>query len=434
MKHEQPPISAVETASVAVVTEKEPPKAHAPVKAGRAVVLLSVVAVAVALTGIRGRSHDEEKLARWTDDQAVPTVAVVSPKRGGETRTVVLPGDVEAFYNASLHGQVSGYVRSWRKDIGAKVRQGDILAVVDTPEIDERISVAESELIKAKANQQLAHVTEQRWNSLRGSAAVSQQAADEKDSDANAKDAEVRAAQANVDRLKALKAFGNIVAPFDGVVTSRNIDVGSLVKADSNDATALFTVADLHQMRVYVRAPKSYAAELKEGMKATLQLPEYPERKFEATIATTSHAIDKKSRSLLVELTADNPDGALSPGAFARVHFQLPPDPDAVTIPANALVFQDNSVEIATLEGGNRILMKKVRIARDFGSEVEIVGGLSADERIVVSPPESIADGEEVRLAEGAKATPAPSAGQQGAATERPQSRRLADTERGRKE
>ncbi len=431
MKHDHQLISTVEPIAEPVVGDKGRPKAQGPVKAGRAVVLFSVVAVAVAVTGVRGRRHDEEKLARWTDEQAIPTVALVTPKRGGETREVVLPGDVEAFYDASIHGQVSGYVSAWRKDIGAKVRQGDVLAVVDTPELDERISVAESELNKAKANQQLAHVTAQRWNSLRGSAAVSQQAADEKASDASAKDAEVRAAQANVDRLKALKAFANIVAPFDGVVTSRNIDIGTLVKADANDSPALFTVADMHRMRVYVHAPESYAAVLKDGLTAELRLPEYPGRKFEATIETTSHAIDKKSRSLLVELIADNPDGALSPGAFARVHFRLPPDPNAVTIPANALVFRDNAVEVATLGRDNRVLMKKVRIARDFGSEVEIAGGLGADERIVVSPPESIANGEEVRLADGSKG---PSAGQPGAAAERPESHEMANRERGRGE
>ena len=258
MKHEQPPDS------VGVDGSAASPKSHAPVRAGRVVILLIVVALGVAATGIFDRRHAEERLARWTNEQAVPTVALVSVRRGGDAREVVLPGDVEAFYDASIHGQTSGYVREWRKDIGANVRKGDILAVVETPELDERISVAESELLKAKANQALAHVTAQRWNSLRNSAAVSQQAADEKDSDANAKNAEVEAAQANVDRLKALKAFANIVAPFDGVVTARNVDVGSLVKADSNDGAALFTVADIHQMRVYVRAPQSYAAALKD--------------------------------------------------------------------------------------------------------------------------------------------------------------------------
>ncbi len=431
MKHEQPPDS------VGVDGSAASPKSHAPVRAGRVVILLIVVALGVAATGIFDRRHAEERLARWTNEQAVPTVALVSVRRGGDAREVVLPGDVEAFYDASIHGQTSGYVREWRKDIGANVRKGDILAVVETPELDERISVAESELLKAKANQALAHVTAQRWISLRNSAAVSQQAADEKDSDANAKNAEVEAAQANVDRLKALKAFANIVAPFDGVVTARNVDVGSLVKADSNDGAALFTVADIHQMRVYVRAPQSYAAALKAGMKATLALPEYPNRTFDATIATTSHAIDNKSRALLVELLADNKDGRLSPGAFARVHFQIPPDPDAITLPADALLFRGDAVEVATLGLDNRIALKKVKIARDLGSEVEITGDLGLEERIVTNPPDSIGDGEEVRVMDAANEKKQAPPGLQGAREpgDHPKSaEEMAQTERGRGE
>ena len=362
-------------------------KISAPVKAGRAVLLLAVAAIAVAFTGISERRIDAEQLARWTVEQAIPTVALLAPQRGGAEREVVLPGDVRAFFDASIHGQVSGYVSEWRRDIGAKVRRGDVLAVVDTPELDQRISVAESELSKAEANQKLAHVTAQRWNSLRNSAAVSQQAVDEKMSDANARDAEVQAAQANVDRLKALKAFANIVAPFDGVVTARNVDVGSFVSADSK-GPALFKVADIHQVRVYVRAPESYAAALKEGLRATLDLPEYPGRPFAAMVETSSHAIDEKSRALLVELIADNPDGKLSPGAFARVHFRIPPNSNAVRIPASALLFRDNAIQIATLGMDNRIRLRKIRIARDFGSDVEVAGGLNLDERLVANPPE----------------------------------------------
>ena len=205
-----------------------------------AILLLAVAAIAVAYTGIAGRRHDDEKLKQWTDEQAIPLVALVSMQEGGKARELVLPGNVEAFDTASIHGQVSGYVQEWRKDIGAQVHQGDVLAVVDTPELDQRLAVAQSELAKAKANMALAKVTADRWNSLRASAAVSQQAADEKDSDARAKAAEVEAAQSNVDRMKALKAFANIVAPFDGVVTARNVDIGSLVKADSNDGGALY--------------------------------------------------------------------------------------------------------------------------------------------------------------------------------------------------
>jgi RND family efflux transporter MFP subunit len=375
---------------------------RAPVKAGRGILFLVVAVIAITASGISGRRRGDQPLNQWTQEQAILRVAVVTPQRGGSTRELVLPGNVEAFFTASIHGQTSGYVQEWRKDIGAKVLQGEVLAVLDTPELDERIAVAQSELAKARANLALAKVTKTRWNSLRASGAVSQQAADEKVSDADAKAAEVDAARSNVDRLKAEKAFANIVAPFDGVVTGRNIDVGSLVRADSNNSQALFTVADIHPMRIYVPVPESYAADLKNGMKATLDLPEYPDRKFDATIITNSHAINEKSRTLLVELIADNKDGSLSPGAFTRVNFQIPPDPNIITIPAGALLFHENSVEVATLGRDNRVTLKKVRIARDLGTEVEVTGGLGQDDRIVTNPPDSIGDGEEVRVMEAA--------------------------------
>ncbi len=415
MKHDHPPISGVEPAADAVVEDAGPPKAHASVKVGRAIILFVVAAAAIAVTGIFGRRHDDERLTRWTHEQAIPPVALVTPQRGGATRELVLPGNVDAFYTASIHGQVSGYVQEWRKDIGAKVHEDDVLAVIDTPELDQSIAVAQSQLEKAKANLALAKVTAQRWNSLRASAAVSQQAADEKESDARARAAEVDAAQSNVDRLKAQKAFANIVAPFDGVVTVRNVDIGSLVRADSNNSQALFAVADIHQMRIYVPVPESYAAEMKDGMKATLELPEYPDRKFDATILTTAHAIDKKSRTLLVELIADNKDGALSPGAFTRVHFQLPPDPNTLRIPASALLFRDKAPEVATVGLDNRVTLKKVRIERDLGTEIEITGGVDADARIVASPPDSIGEGQEVRVMDAADEKTHPQVGPQGA-------------------
>ena len=385
-----------------------------PVKALRALLLLAVVAAAVAYSGISGRHRDDEKLKQWTQERAVPPVAVVTPQRGGEPRELVLPGNVDAFYSASIHSQVMGYVLEWRKDIGAQVHQGEVLAVVNTPELDERIAVAQSEVAKAKANLALAKVTATRWDSLRASAAVSQQAADEKDSDQHAQAAQVDAALANVDRLKAQKSFANIVAPFDGVVTARNVDVGSLVKAGENDGQPLFTVADIHQMRVYVSAPETYSAQLKDGMEATLELPEYPDRTFQATVVTTSHAIDRKSRTLLVELLADNKGGLLAPGAFARVHFVIPPDPNALRVPASAMMFRDNSAQVA-IALDNRVALKRVRILRDLGTEVEIAAGLSQNERVVTNPPDSIIDGEEIRVTQAAgETTPGPSRSRRG--------------------
>ncbi len=377
----------------------DPVRSAPRVRTGRAVLFLTVIAAAVAATGIFGRRHDNQLLARWTDEQAIPSVSLVSPARGGETRELVLPGNVEAFYSAAIHAQVSGYVQEWRRDIGAKVHQGDVLAVVDTPELDQSIAVAQSELAKTKADLAMAEVTAKRWDSLRSSAAVSQQAADEKDSDTHVKSAEVAAAQANVDRLKAQKAFANIVAPFDGVVTARNVDVGSLVKTDgSAGSPPLFSVADIHQMRIYVPVPETYADDLKDGMKGTLDLPEHPNRKFEATIATTSHAIDQKSRTLLVELLADNKDADLFPGAFARVHFQIPSDPNIVRVPASALIYRDNAQQVAVLGADNRVTLRPVTITRDLGTEVEIAAGLGTGDRIVANPPDSIDDGEEVRV------------------------------------
>ena len=362
--------------------------ARPPMKIGRYIVLFVLIALGVATTGIASRRSDASKLARWTYERAIPNVAVVAPTRGGGVRELVLPGDVEAFYNATVHAQVSGYVKQWTKDIGAHVKAGDVLATIDTPELDERLAQAGDELAKAKANQALAAVTAQRWNSLRASAAVSQQAADEKVSDAAAKDAEVAAATSNVQRLKALKAFANIVAPFDGVVTQRNVDIGTLVGPGTSAGSDLFAVADTHEMRVYVKVPQTYAAQLREGMKAALKLPEYPDRAFDATVVTTSHAIDKKSRSLLVELQAKNEDGALQPGAFAQVRFQIPEAADALKLPASAMIFRDQSTEVATVGPDNQVVMKKVEIDRDFGSEVAIGSGLSASDRVIANPLE----------------------------------------------
>ena len=373
-----------------------------PVRAGRFLVLLGVIAAAVATSGVTARRKDEEKLAKWTTEQAVPNVAVVHATPDEQSQGLVLPGDIEAYYSASIHGQAAGYVREWRTDIGAQVKRGETLAVVDTPELDQRVTAAEGELAKARSKQELAHVTAQRWKTLRSSAAVSQQAIDEKESDASATDADVAAAQANLDRLRALKAFSNIMAPFDGVVTARNVDIGSLVTTSASQSEPLFVVADVSKMRVYVRVPQIYAAQLHKGMTAALILPEYPGRKFPASISTTSNAIDSKSRALLVELVADNKEGLLKPGAFAQATFQLAANPDSMSVPASALLFRNEETLLAVVDKASHIQLKKIEIARDYGSRVEIASGLSASDEIVRNPPESLAQGDVVHVAEAA--------------------------------
>jgi RND family efflux transporter MFP subunit len=367
-------------------------------RAGGVLLVLALLAASAAAWGVVSRRTDEAKLAQWTLQRATPTVAVVSPERGAGMQELVLPGDVDAFYTAVVHAQVSGYVAKWYKDIGANVKAGDLLATVDTPEIDQRLAESREQLTKAKANQALAAVTAERWRSLRQSGAVSQQAADEKTADEQAQEAGVAAASANVDRLKALKAFANIVAPFDGVVTQRNIDIGALVSDSTSASSGLFAVADTHEMRVYVKAPQSFAAELHDGMKATLTLPQYAGRKFDATIATTARAIDPRSRTLLVELAAKNEEGALPPGAFAEVHFQIPTSADALRLPASAMIFRDRAVEVATVDSNNRVVMKKIEISRDLGSEVAIASGVSPDDRVIASPLDSLEEGDEVRI------------------------------------
>ena len=380
------------------VEEAESGPLYKPVRLVRFLVPLLVVGAILAFEGVTSRKHDEAQLAQWTKERSTPTVAVVSPTRPVGTRLLTLPGDVDAFYNASVHAQVSGYVQQWMKDIGADVRQGETLATIDTPSLDQQIEQAKQELSKAKANLAFAKTTADRWNSLRASAAVSQQAADEKVSDAAAREADVAAAAANVERLKALKAFANIVSPFDGVVTARNIDIGSLVSDGNGPQSTLFVVADTHEMRVYVAVPQNYEADIKVGMHATLKLPEYPNRTFDAAVATSSRAISKNSRSLLVELHAENPDRLLRPGAFAQVLFQLQESPTALVVPAGALLFRGAGVQVATVDANNRITMKPVEIAKDFGATVEIGSGLSPTDQIVAAPSDSIADGDEVKI------------------------------------
>jgi RND family efflux transporter MFP subunit len=385
--------NAVEEASAS-------PQTHRPVRALRFVLLIGVAAVGLAASGVASRREEAAHLARWTAEQAVPTVTLTSLKPETETHKLKLPGDVEALYSASIHGQASGYVKEWRADIGALVRRGEILAIVDTPELDQRITASEGELAKSASKQQLARVTAERWRALRNSSAVSQQAIDEKESDARAADADAAAAKANLDRLRALKTFSNIVAPFEGVVTARNVDIGSLISTNAANAAPQFVVADVSRMRVYVRAPQVYGADLRKGMKAELVLPEYPGRTFPATIATTSDAIDAKSRSLLVELTADNKEGLLRPGAYAQVRFEIAPDANAVSLPASALVFRGKGTFVATVDDHSRVKLEKIEIARDFGATVQVAAGLSRDVKVIDNPPESLADGDEVRIAQ----------------------------------
>lgn len=370
-------------------------------------VLAGLVVVAVAFFGVTSRERSETSLARWTHAQAIPTVDIVRPEHGVGDQQLVLPGEVEAWYQAPIYARVTGYVKMWYKDIGAKVNAGDLLAEIDTPDLDQQYEQAKGELGKAEANAALAALTAKRWEAMRDSEAVSQQNADEKVGEYNASKAEVVAAKANVARLEALEGFKKIVAPFDGVVTARNINVGALVNSTPTSPVALFKVADVHEMRIYVSVPQSFSAQIHPGMKAALKLPQYPHRSFDAAIATTSDAISQKSRSLLVELRRDNKDGLLQPGSFVEVHFELPANKEVLRLPASALIFRRNQAKVATVSASDKVVLKPIEVGRDLGTEIEVLSGLTTSDRVIRSPWDSISDGDKVKIA-----------GQQGTAPE----------------
>jgi len=369
-------------------------------------VLLVVLAGAVALgvSGVLTRRRSEARLEAWTTAQAIPTVNVVLPKRGTKNQELVLPGDVEAYYEASIYARVSGYLKMWYQDIGARVKAGQLLAEIDTPELDQQLEQAKNDLASVKADAALADLTAKRWKALLTSQAVSQQTSDEKAGDAVAKRAQVAASQANVDRLEAMESFKRIAAPFDGVVTARETDIGALINAGSSTGAELFKVADMHQMRIYVRVPQAFAGMMHRGLSADLKLSQYPDVTFTATLTTTSNAITKESRTVLVELMADNGEGKLWPGTFAEVHFNLPPDAEVYRVPTSALVFREHGLELATVGPGDKVVMKPIVAGRDLGTEIEVRSGLAATDRVIDSPPDSLSAGDAVKVAKAAAA------------------------------
>jgi len=367
----------------------------------RLIGLVALIAAGLlAANGIRVRNTSGATETRWTQEQAVPTVAVQSPVPETAARTITMPGDIEAWYQAPIYARVNGYVKMWYKDIGDHVKAGDILAVIDTPELDEQLSQAKADLLTAETNQKLAQVTAKRWQALVASNSVSVQSTDEKVADANARAAVTKAAQANVDRIQAMLDFQRLTAPFAGVVTLRRTDIGALISAGSQTADReLFAVADIHRMRIYVRVSQVYAAAITTGLHATLKLPQYPDRSFTAVVATTANAIDPASRTVLVQLQADNADGALWPGTYAQVTFQLPADPDRLMIPAGALIFQEHGAQVATVDTQGHVRLKDVRIGQDEGTRLEVLSGLTAQDRVIDSPPDTLAEGETVAIA-----------------------------------
>lgn len=357
-------------------------------------IVAGAVAVAVVIAGLIDRYMVSRAVAHWTAEQTVPTVSIIKPTGSAGSNTLLLPGTLQAFYSAPIYARVPGYLHAWYKDIGAHVKKGEVLGVIDTPDLDQQIEQAKGDLANAAAAQNISQTTAKRWTSLLVLDAVSKQEAEEKTSDLQAKNALVTAAKANLDRLNALKGFAKITAPFDGVVTSRSVDVGALINAGASTTSPLFTVADIHQIRIYVSVPQNYSAEIYPGLTASLSLPEYPGKTFEAKLDTTANAISEQSNALLVEFFADNSSGVLKPGGFAQVSIHLSAPANIVSVPASAVMFNEGGLRVATVAADNRVVMKPVKIARDLGARVEIDAGLSANDHVVDNPPNSLVSGE----------------------------------------
>jgi RND family efflux transporter MFP subunit len=369
-------------------------------------IIALLVAAGIVTNGIVSRIHTHDDVAAWTVAQAIPTVSAITPTRPGATQTLVLPGHLAAFINAPIYARVSGYLHAWYADIGTRVKAGQLLGLIDTPDLDQQLAQASADLRNAVASEKLAASTSKRWTQMLSQDSVSQQETDEKTSDLAAKQATVEAQQANVARLEAFESFKRITAPFDGVVTARDTDVGALIDAGGGTKPELFTVSDAHQLRVYVSVPQSEAAAIRPGVTATLTVPERPGTTFQAKLVDTDDAISRSSGTLLVQLSVDNSAGMLIPGEYTEVHFALPANPHELQIPASALIFRHDGLQVATLGKNDHAVLKSVTIETDLGTRVVIGSGLDDTDRVIENPPDSLANGDVVRLAATKAAAP----------------------------
>jgi len=375
---------------------------------GRVSAVLGIAAVVVLVwTGLSAH-HSSAGLEESTEASAVITVATTRPAAQSELSELILPGNIQANYEAPIYARTSGYLQRWLVDIGTPVKAGQLLAEIESPEVDSQLRQTKADLATAEANRKIADLTAERWRNLRVTDSVSKQEADEKIASASSSDAQMQAARANVQRLSELSGFEKVVAPFDGVVTARNTDIGRLIAAGENTGPALFRVADMHRLRLYVTVPQTYAAAMKAGLKADLLFPDRPGKMYEATLDSTSSAIDASTRTLLAQLVIDNKNGELLPGAYAEVHFKLPPGAGGVSykLPANVLLFRSDGLHVGTVDANSHVVLKLVEVGRDYGSDIEIVHGLDANDNVILSPPDSLTDGVAVRLA-AAPAKPA---------------------------
>lgn len=385
------------------ITHVDPPKRkHHWVAA----LIVLTIALLVVFAGIIPRVKARAELNDETSDMAIPTVAVVHPQHTKPAQEVVLPANVQAFKDSPIYARTNGYLKKWYVDIGSHVKAGELLAEIDTPEVNQQLQQARADLATSEANLHLSQITAERYAGLLKSDSVSQQDADNAAGDYAAKKATVESAQYNVKRLQDLQSFQKIYAPFDGVITARNTDVGSLIDSGSSGGTRteLFHIVSPDKLRVYVNVPEIYSRATKPGLKAELVLNEFPGHPFEGTLVRTANAIDQSTRTLLVEIDVNNPTGQLLSGSYAEVHLKLPSYSSSFLLPVNALLFRSEGLRVATVND-NTIALTPITIGRDYGDTVEVISGLKGDENIVVNPPDSLVAGEKVRIAQKSAST-----------------------------
>jgi RND family efflux transporter MFP subunit len=358
-----------------------------------------VVALAIVAWGLFSRWHQTNQLTVWTDAQATPIVTLIAPTPAARTGGLTQPGSLQAYNSAPIFARTNGYVRRWLVDIGDEVRAGQLLAVLDAPEVDQQLAAARADLQTARANQALAQSTASRWSNLLSKDAVSRQETDEKTGDFKAKTAAANAAAANVARLSATQGFTRLTAPFAGTITSRSTQIGQLVSAGASTAQPLFTVSDISRIRIYVRVPQNASGRIRVGMHAKLELPEYPGRSFDAVLTRTADAVDPTSGTVLVELQASNGDHALKPGAYAQVTFPVADVGNHVQLPASALIVNASGTRVAVLGPDGKAHFRDVTVGQDNGNQVEISAGIGLNDRVIDSPPDSLASGDAVRIA-----------------------------------
>lgn len=388
------------------MSPETPPPAKPPSRRGLAAagIVGALALVLVAANGIWSRHASEAKLKEVTEVQAVPTVSLISPTTGANKSSLDLPGRLEAYARAPIYARVGGFLKAWYVDIGAPVKAGQLLAEIEAPDLDQQLLQAKAALASAQAGEALATVTAQRWTQLGGANTVSRQTVDEKLGDLTVKQALSRAAQAAVDRLEVLFAFKRLTAPFDGIVTTRNTDIGALIGAESSAGLALFVISDISKLRLSVSVPQNYVPAVKLNTNVQITVPEYPGKIYSGVVEASTRAVDAQTGTTRMQVVVDNASGELMPGAFANTRIELPSNMLALAVPAGALIFDRNGLRVATVGADNKVKLKPITIARDLGQTVEIGSGLTAEDRVIESPPDGVADGDPVRVINTAKA------------------------------